>query len=47
MPMRIAWFNQENMILDQPFIIILMQDCTVEVGKQWRRFELVIDSDLS
>ena len=33
--------------LDQPFSSILMQDCAVEAGKQRRRFEPVIDSDLS
>ena len=29
------------------FISILMQDCAVEAGKQQRRIEPVIDSDLS
>ena len=28
-------------------LIILMQDCAMEAGKQRRRFEPVIDSDLS
>ena len=36
-----------NTSLDQPFSSILMQDCAVEAGKQRRRFEPVIDSDLS
>jgi len=47
MPMKIAWFSQGNTSLLQPFSFILMQDCAVEAGKQRRRFEPVIDSDLS
>ena len=35
------------MSLDQPFSYILMQDYAVEAGKQRRRFEPVIDSNLS
>jgi len=35
------------MSLDQPFSPILMQDYAVEAGKQQRRFEPMIDLDLS